>query len=122
MSEAAGPADTRLFYQSGAARRRRSANLPADVLSRDHRAAPLLPLRGAIILPGATQPVDLGRSSPAMQAVRAAQDRARGGAGRVIAVLLRDTSAATPDLDQLYPVAIACEVVQVLAGTPAAPR
>ncbi|WP_434427909.1 endopeptidase La [Nannocystis pusilla] len=79
---------------------------------------PLLPLRGAIILPGAAQPVDLGRSSPAMQAVRAAQDRARGGAGRVIAVLLRDTSAATPDLDQLYPVAIACEVVQVLAGTP----
>ncbi|HEY8375413.1 MAG TPA: LON peptidase substrate-binding domain-containing protein, partial [Nannocystis sp.] len=79
---------------------------------------PLLPLRGAIVLPGATSQVDLGRTSPAMQAVRAAQDRSRGGVGRVIAALLRDTSAALPELDQLYPVAILCEVVQVLAGTP----
>jgi ATP-dependent Lon protease len=79
---------------------------------------PLLPLRGVIVLPGGSAPVDLGRTSPAMQAVRAAQDRARGGAGRVVAALLRDTSAATPELDQLQPVGVICEVAQILAGTP----
>jgi ATP-dependent Lon protease len=79
---------------------------------------PLLPLRGVVVLPGGSAPVDLGRTSPAMQAVRAAQDRGRGGVGRVVAALLRDSSTATPDLDQLYPVGLVCEITQVLAGTP----
>ena len=87
---------------------------------------PLLPLRGVSILPGLTAPVDLSRQSPAMQAVRRAGDRksqaARSAAGepargRLVVGILRENTA-TPDLDQLYPVGIVCEVVQVLPGTP----
>ncbi|MBL8974542.1 MAG: LON peptidase substrate-binding domain-containing protein, partial [Myxococcales bacterium] len=88
---------------------------------------PLLPLRGVSILPGVTAPVDLSRQSPAMQAVRRAGDRrgpARAGAGategtrgRLVVGILRENTAS-PDLDQLYPVGIVCEVVQVLPGTP----
>jgi ATP-dependent Lon protease len=88
---------------------------------------PLLPLRGVSILPGLTAPVDLSRQSPAMQAVRRAGERRPSGAlkpgqeggtrGRLVVGILRENTA-TPDLDQLYPVGIACEVVQVLPGTP----
>jgi ATP-dependent Lon protease len=79
---------------------------------------PLLPLRGVSILPGLTAPVDLSRQSPAMQAVRRAGDR-RGGEprGRLVVGILRENTAS-PDLDQLYPVGVACEVVQILPGTP----
>ena len=83
---------------------------------------PLLPLRGVSILPGLTAPVDLSRQSPAMQAVRRAGDRrGTGGAGeprgRLVVGILRENTAS-PDLDQLYPVGVVCEVVQVLPGTP----
>jgi ATP-dependent Lon protease len=77
---------------------------------------PLLPLRAATLLPGLTAPVDLGRQSPAMAAVRRAGDR-RGGGGRLVAAVLRDNTAS-PELDQLHPVGVLCEVVQVLPGTP----
>ncbi len=83
---------------------------------------PLLPLRGVSILPGLTAPVDLSRQSPAMQAVRRAGERRdprKEGEprGRIVVGILRENTA-TPDLDQLYPVGVACEVVQVLPGTP----
>ena len=91
---------------------------------------PLLPLRGVSILPGLTAPVDLSRQSPAMQAVRRAGDRrsqpAKGSPGailgeptrgRLVVAILRENTAS-PDLDQLYPVGVVCEVVQVLPGTP----
>ncbi len=86
---------------------------------------PLLPLRGVSILPGVTAPVDLSRQSSAMQAVRRAGERrspaGRGASGeprgRLVVGILRENTA-TPDLDQLYPVGVVCEVVQVLPGTP----
>ena len=83
---------------------------------------PLLPLRGVSILPGLTAPVDLSRQSPAMQAVRRAGERRdprKEGEprGRIVVGILRENTA-TPDLEQLYPVGVVCEVVQVLPGTP----
>ncbi len=86
---------------------------------------PLLPLRGVSILPGLTAPVDLSRQSPAMQAVRRAGERRDSKdprpenepRGRIVVGILRENTA-TPDLDQLYPVGVVCEVVQVLPGTP----
>ncbi|MBA3549918.1 MAG: endopeptidase La [Nannocystis sp.] len=79
---------------------------------------PLLPLRGVSILPGLTAPVDLSRQSPAMQAVRRAGDRRPGEPrGRLVVGILRENTAS-PELEQLQPIGVACEVVQVLPGTP----
>ncbi len=93
---------------------------------------PLLPLRVATLLPGLTAPVDLSRQSAGMHAVRRAGDR-RGASdpkplgeprpssdaprGRLVIGVLRDNTAA-PEIDQLYPIGVLCEVVQVLPGTP----
>ncbi len=79
---------------------------------------PLLPLRGGSTLRGLPPPVDPSRQSPAMQAVRRAGDRRPGEPrGRLVVGILRENTAS-PDLEQLYPVGVACEVVQVLPGTP----
>ncbi|MBL9101445.1 MAG: endopeptidase La [Myxococcales bacterium] len=86
---------------------------------------PLLPLRAATLLPGLTAPVDLGRQSAAMHAVRRAGDRRPGEPrpaadsprGRLVAAVLR-SNTASPELDELHPIGVLCEVVQVLPGTP----
>jgi ATP-dependent Lon protease len=79
---------------------------------------PLLPLRGMALLPGVTIPVDLGRPG-SVEAVRHAETL--GGASshaQLLVAVQRDPMLDAPSLDDLHPIGVTGELVQVLHGLP----
>lgn len=80
---------------------------------------PLLPLRSAVLFPGASIPVDLGRVA-SVEAVRQATalGRRRGQGNHVVVAVQRDPMNDHPRLDDLYPTATLTRIVQVLRGLP----
>ncbi|EDM76980.1 predicted ATP-dependent protease [Plesiocystis pacifica SIR-1] len=80
---------------------------------------PLLPLRSAVLFPGVSMPVDLGRPS-SVEAVRQATAHGKrfGPHNHVIVAVQRDPMNDHPRLADLHPVATLTRVVQVLRGLP----
>ena len=80
---------------------------------------PLLPLRSAVLFPGVSMPVDLGRPA-SVEAVRQATAMGRRGGPHqhVVIAVQRDPMNDQPALDDLYPVATLTRIVQVLRGLP----
>ncbi|NVB41279.1 endopeptidase La [Pseudenhygromyxa sp. WMMC2535] len=85
----------------------------------DTGALPILPLRSAVLFPGVSMPVDLGRAA-SVEAVRQATAQGRRGvtANHVLVAVQRDPMNDRPSFDELYPVATLTRVVQVLRGLP----
>jgi ATP-dependent Lon protease len=80
---------------------------------------PLLPLRSAVLFPGVSMPVDLGRPA-SVEAVRRATAHGRrlGPPNQVIVAIQRDPMNDQPALADLYPIATITRIVQVLRGLP----
>ncbi len=80
---------------------------------------PLLPLRSAVLFPGVSMPVDLGRPS-SVEAVRraTAHGRRTGPQNQVIVAVQRDPMNDQPGLADLHPIATITRIVQVLRGLP----
>ncbi|MFO7564630.1 MAG: S16 family serine protease [Enhygromyxa sp.] len=85
----------------------------------DAGVLPLLPLRSAVLFPGVSMPVDLGRPT-SVEAVRRATAHGRrfGPPNQVIVAVQRDPMNDQPELADLYPVATITRIVQVLRGLP----
>jgi len=81
---------------------------------------PLLPLRSAVLFPGVSMPVDLGRPA-SVEAVRRAttpQGLTGGPLNLVIVAIQRDPMNDAPGFTDLYPIATVTRIVQVLRGLP----
>ena len=80
---------------------------------------PLLPLRSAVLFPGVSMPVDLGRPT-SVEAVRRATTNGRrtGPPNLVLVAIQRDPMNDQPGLADLYPIATLTRIVQVLRGLP----
>jgi len=91
--------------------------------SQEHRAKigllPLLPLRSLALFPGVARPIDLGRAA-SVNAVRKADERRRGGPRTrlIVVATQREPMIERPDIDDLHPVGVLGELVQVLHGVP----
>ena len=85
----------------------------------DAGVLPLLPLRSAVLFPGVSMPVDLGRPA-SVEAVRRATAHGRrfGPPNQVIVAIQRDPMNDQPALGDLYPIATITRIVQVLRGLP----
>ncbi len=85
----------------------------------DAGVLPLLPLRSSVLFPGVSMPVDLGRPA-SVEAVRRATSHGRriGPQSLVITAVQRDPMHDQPGFTDLYPVATATRIVQVLRGLP----
>jgi ATP-dependent Lon protease len=81
---------------------------------------PLLPLRSAVLLPGVTMPIELGRPA-SVEAVRRATAAHLVGTAlhqHVVVAVQRDPMNEQPELADLHGVACLTRVVQVLRGLP----
>lgn len=81
---------------------------------------PLLPLRSAVLFPGASMPIELGRPH-SVEAVRLATSHGEervGPLNLVVVAVQRDPMEEQPGLEGLHPIATACRIVQVLRGLP----
>lgn len=81
---------------------------------------PLLPLRSAVLFPGVTMPIDLGRPA-SVEAVRRATAQASTTSilhHHVIVAIQRDPLNEQPELADLHPIGTLTRVVQVLRGLP----
>src|SRR5690606_12153314 len=85
----------------------------------DAGVLPLLPLRSAVLFPGVSMPVDLGRPA-SVEAVRRATAHGRrvGRPNQGLVAIHRDPINDQPELADLYPVATITRIVQVLRGLP----
>lgn len=85
----------------------------------DAGVLPLLPLRSSVLFPGVSMPVDLGRPA-SVEAVRRATSHGRriGPHSVVITAVQRDPMHDQPEFADLYPIATATRIVQVLRGLP----
>jgi ATP-dependent Lon protease len=85
----------------------------------DAGVLPLLPLRSSVLFPGVSMPVDLGRPA-SVEAVRRATSHGRriGPHSLVITAVQRDPMHDQPGFEDLYPIATATRIVQVLRGLP----
>jgi ATP-dependent Lon protease len=85
----------------------------------DAGVLPLLPLRSSVLFPGVSMPVDLGRPA-SVEAVRRATSHGRriGPHSLVITAVQRDPMHDQPGFADLYPIATATRIVQVLRGLP----
>ncbi|MCA9683284.1 MAG: LON peptidase substrate-binding domain-containing protein [Myxococcales bacterium] len=80
---------------------------------------PMLPLRSAVLFPGVSMPVDLGRAA-SVEAVRraTAHGRRQGPPNHVVVTVQRDPMVDQPGLSDLHPIATVTRIVQVLRGLP----
>ena len=81
------------------------------------RRLPLLPLRSIVLFPGSAQPIDLGRST-SIAAVRAASEPSSKAMRHVVVATQREPMVERPHTDDLYPIGVMGELVQVLQGMP----
>jgi ATP-dependent Lon protease len=79
---------------------------------------PLLPLRSAVLFPGVSMPVDLGRPASVEAVRRATAGRRDATSHQVIVAVQRDPMNDQPAFEDLYPVATLTRIVQVLRGLP----
>ncbi|MFV8754491.1 endopeptidase La [Nannocystaceae bacterium ST9] len=81
---------------------------------------PLLPLRSAVLFPGVTMPIELGRPA-SVEAVRRATTPGLVDAAlhhHVVVAIQRDPMNEQPEFADLHPIATLTRVVQVLRGLP----
>ncbi len=77
----------------------------------EKQTLPVLPLRGAVIFPGVTSPIGVGRPGT----LRAIEAAAKKGDGLIFAVCQRDT-AEEPAADQLYSMGVVARIGQIQRG------
>ncbi|MEZ4453568.1 MAG: endopeptidase La [Nannocystaceae bacterium] len=81
---------------------------------------PLLPLRSVLLLPGTTAPLELGRATASTAAIKSAHDKRRAdpNANLIVVALQREGGSPGDALDNLFPIGILAEIVQVIHGMP----
>ena len=79
---------------------------------------PLLPLRSMTLLPGLSQPVELGRPTSVDAVRRARETDNRDLRGLIVVATQRDPMTELPMHEDLHPVGVLAEVTQALQGVP----
>ena len=81
---------------------------------------PLLALRSVLLLPGATAPLELGRTTASSTAVKRASERPQSdpSANLLIVAVQRESSPHEPTVESLYGIGVLAEIVQVRHGIP----